>query len=115
RQRLGRGLGGRRRRSPRIRRRAWRRTAARNGNALWRQPGHVRANRQLQERPGARAGDPRTARPMSFSAYTISAAPLIPWWAIAALAGVAVLVLALGLWRRARGLAWRGAAIAILL
>ena len=31
------------------------------------------------------------------SAYTIAAAPLLPWWAIAALAGAAVLVLALGL------------------
>jgi hypothetical protein len=49
------------------------------------------------------------------SAYSIAFAPLIPWWPLAALAGLAVLVLALGLWRRARGLYWRGAAIAILL
>jgi hypothetical protein len=52
---------------------------------------------------------------MSFSAYTIAFAPLIPWRLIAVLAGIAVLVLALGAWRRARGLYWRGAAIAILL
>jgi len=52
---------------------------------------------------------------MSFSAYTIAAAPLIPWWAIAALAGVAALILALGLWQGARGVWWRGAAIAMLL
>jgi hypothetical protein len=52
---------------------------------------------------------------MSFSAYTIAAAPLVPWWAITALAGAGVLALTLGLWRRARGLAWRGGVIAILL
>jgi hypothetical protein len=51
---------------------------------------------------------------MSVSAYTIALAPLIPWPAVAALAGIAVLILALGMWRRARGLYWRGAAIAIL-
>jgi len=51
---------------------------------------------------------------MSFSAYTIAFAPLIPWWAVAALAGAALLILALGAWRRARGVAWRGAAAAIL-
>ena len=49
------------------------------------------------------------------SAYTIATAPFLPWWALAALAGAAVLVLALGLWRRARGVAWRGAAVAMLL
>jgi len=49
------------------------------------------------------------------SAYTIAAAPLLPWWAIAALAAAALVVLAIGLWRRAGGLAWRFAAIAMLL
>ena len=49
------------------------------------------------------------------NAYTVAAAPLLPWWAIAALGGAAVLVLALGLWRRARGTAWRGLALAMLL
>src|SRR3954452_7148371 len=49
------------------------------------------------------------------SAYTIAAAPLLPWWAIAALAGIAVLVLAIGAWRRARGVFWRAAALAMLL
>jgi hypothetical protein len=52
---------------------------------------------------------------MGGSAYTIAAAPLLPWWALAALAGAALLVLALGLWRRARGIAWRAAAAAMLL
>jgi hypothetical protein len=52
---------------------------------------------------------------MSVSTYTIAFAPLIPWRIIAILAAVAVLILALGAWRRARGLYWRGAAIAILL
>src|SRR5712691_3445130 len=49
------------------------------------------------------------------NAYTIATAPFLPWWAIAALAGAAVVVLALGMWRRARGVAWRGAAVAMLL
>lgn len=49
------------------------------------------------------------------SAYTIAAAPLLPWWGIAALAGIAVLVLVLGVWRRARGVFWRAAALAMLL
>jgi hypothetical protein len=49
------------------------------------------------------------------SAYTIAAAPLLPWWAIGALAGAALLVLALGLWRRARGVWWRSAVALMLL
>jgi hypothetical protein len=49
------------------------------------------------------------------SAYTLAAAPLLPWSAIAVLGGGAVLVLALGVWRRARGIVWRGAALAMLL
>src|SRR5919112_4004597 len=49
------------------------------------------------------------------SAYTIAAAPLLPWWAIAALAGIAVLILAIGAWRGARGIFWRLAALAMLL
>ncbi|HEX3538514.1 MAG TPA: hypothetical protein VHU15_17275 [Stellaceae bacterium] len=49
------------------------------------------------------------------SAYTVAVAPLLPWWAIGALTAAALVVLALGLWRRARGLAWRFAAIAMLL
>ncbi len=49
------------------------------------------------------------------SAYALATAPMLPWWAIAALAGAAMLVLAIGVWRRARGIAWRGAAVAMLL
>src|SRR5215208_8411387 len=49
------------------------------------------------------------------SAYTIATAPLLPWWAVALLAGIALLVLAIGAWRRARGLFWRFAALAMLL
>src|SRR5437588_9627711 len=49
------------------------------------------------------------------NAYTLAAAPLLPWWAIAALAGAAALVLALGLWRRAGGVWWRTAAVLMLL
>src|SRR6266849_2237046 len=49
------------------------------------------------------------------SAYALAAAPLLPWWAIAALAALALLVLAPGIWRRARGILWRGVAVAALL
>src|SRR3954447_11044721 len=49
------------------------------------------------------------------SAYTIAAAPLLPWWAVVSLAGIAILVLAIGAWRRARGIFWRMAALAMLL
>jgi uncharacterized membrane protein len=49
------------------------------------------------------------------SAYTLATAPLLPWWAIAVLAAACVLALALGAWRRARGVVWRGAALAMLL
>ena len=49
------------------------------------------------------------------SAYTLAAAPLLPWWAIAVLAAMGLLLLAFGLWRRARGVLWRGAALAMLL
>ncbi len=48
------------------------------------------------------------------SAYTIAAAPLLPWWAVAVLAGLAALALAYGVWRRARGTAWRAVALAML-
>ena len=36
--------------------------------------------------------------------------PALPWWAIAALAGLALLVAAFALWRGLRGWAWRGLA-----
>src|SRR5437868_7170487 len=52
---------------------------------------------------------------MMGSAYTIAVAPLVPWWAIGALGFAAILILALGVWRRAPGLAWRLLAIAALL
>ena len=49
------------------------------------------------------------------NAYTIAAAPLMAWWIIAALSAAAVLVLAVGLWRRAGGVWWRAAAVAMLI
>jgi hypothetical protein len=52
---------------------------------------------------------------MSASGYAIAFSPLVSWWAVAALGAAAVLILALGLWRRARGVVWRGLAVAILL
>jgi hypothetical protein len=52
---------------------------------------------------------------MTGSAYTIAAAPLLPWPAIAALGGACGLILAFGVVRRARGLMWRVIAVVILL
>jgi hypothetical protein len=52
---------------------------------------------------------------MSFSVYTVAFAPMIPWPAIAVFAMAGVLILALGAWRRGRGLVWRGVATAILI
>jgi hypothetical protein len=52
---------------------------------------------------------------MTASAYSLAAAPLLPWVMIAALGGACVLVLAIGILRRARGLLWRAIAVAILL
>src|SRR5258706_1978555 len=49
------------------------------------------------------------------SAYALATAPLLPWWMIALLAGAALLMLAPGIWRRARGIAWRAAAAAMVL
>ncbi len=51
---------------------------------------------------------------MSGAALSLAAAPLLPWPALSALAAAACLVLALGALRRARGLAWRALALAIL-
>jgi hypothetical protein len=52
---------------------------------------------------------------MMGSAFTVALAPLLPWWAIAALGTAALLIVALGVWRRARGLAWRVLALIALL
>jgi hypothetical protein len=49
------------------------------------------------------------------SAYTLAAAPLLPWWVVAVLTAAAALVLALGLWRRAGGVWWRAAVTLMLL
>ena len=47
--------------------------------------------------------------------WTLAFTPLVPWWAIGALAALAVPLLLFGLFRRARGVAWRTAALAIIL
>src|SRR5215472_13695254 len=52
---------------------------------------------------------------MTGSAYSIAAAPLLPWTAIAALGGACVLVIVFGIPRGARGLSWRAIALLILL
>jgi uncharacterized membrane protein len=51
---------------------------------------------------------------MNIGAYTIALAPLLPWLAIAVLGVAAIAVLALGAWRRARGILWRIAATALI-
>ncbi|HEY1795193.1 MAG TPA: hypothetical protein VGG57_03650 [Stellaceae bacterium] len=51
---------------------------------------------------------------MNIGAYTIALAPLLPWLAIAILGAAAIAVLAIGAWRRARGLFWRIAAVALI-
>ena len=45
---------------------------------------------------------------------SIAFTPMFPWPVLAALAALAALVLCYGLWRRANGLLWRGAALAAL-
>ena len=52
---------------------------------------------------------------MNIAGYSIATAPLLPWVAIAAFAAAALLILAFGAWRRARGLLWRFAALVVLL
>jgi hypothetical protein len=52
---------------------------------------------------------------MSGSAFTLATAPLLPWAVIALLGAACVLILGLGILRRARGLPWRAIAFAILL
>jgi hypothetical protein len=52
---------------------------------------------------------------MTIAGYSIATAPLLPWAAIIAFAALAVLLLAFGAWRRARGLVWRVLALALLL
>jgi len=46
---------------------------------------------------------------------TMQWAPLLPLWLIGGLAAVALLLLAVALWRRAAGVWWRGGAFAVLL
>jgi hypothetical protein len=52
---------------------------------------------------------------MTSIGWSIAAAPLLPWWALAVFAAAGAALLGLGLWRRAPGLGWRAAAIAVLL
>ena len=52
---------------------------------------------------------------MSGNAFSLAAAPLLPWYAIATLGGAGLLLLAFGVLRGARGVLWRMIAVAILL
>src|SRR5487761_805783 len=46
--------------------------------------------------------------------WSLATSPLLPWWAIAAFAAVALLLIAFGAWRRARGTALRLLAVLAL-
>ncbi len=48
------------------------------------------------------------------SDYSIAFLPLLPWWALAVLGGLALLLLAFALWRRARGTGWRALAFVLI-
>ena len=52
---------------------------------------------------------------MTVAGYSIATAPLLPWAAIIVFAVLGAILLAFGAWRRARGLVWRLAALAVLL
>jgi hypothetical protein len=52
---------------------------------------------------------------MTIAGYALAASPLLPWWAIAGFAALAVLALLFGVIRRARGTIWRLLATAVLL
>jgi hypothetical protein len=52
---------------------------------------------------------------MTIAGYSVATAPLLPWVAIAAFAGLGAALLAFGLWRRARGVTWRFGALLVLL
>ena len=52
---------------------------------------------------------------MTGNAFSLAAAPLLPWYAIAALGAAGLLLLAFGVLRGARGVLWRMIAVAILL
>ncbi|MBM3572419.1 MAG: hypothetical protein FJX52_08685 [Alphaproteobacteria bacterium] len=51
---------------------------------------------------------------MNLGAYAVAAAPLLPWWALIALAALIAAIVAFGAWRRARGTSWRALASLIL-
>ena len=91
---------------------AGRGAAARGRAPLRRQPRDVCADRQLQDRSGARAGFVGAAGPV-IDGTSLTFAPLLPLPLIALLAAAVVVVVALGLWRRARGIVWRAAMLGL--
>ena len=46
---------------------------------------------------------------------SIATSPLLPWWAVYAFGAAAVVLLAFGAWRHAKGVVWRLVALGILL
>jgi hypothetical protein len=49
------------------------------------------------------------------SGWGLAFAPMLPLWAVGAFVAAAVILLAIGVWRRARGLWWRAAGLILLL
>src|SRR5690348_9680275 len=39
--------------------------------------------------------------------WSLATSPLLPWWAIGAFVSAALVLIAFGAWRRARGIVWR--------
>jgi len=52
---------------------------------------------------------------MTAAGFSLAASPLLPWWGIGVFCGLALLALAFGAFRRARGTLWRLIATAVLL
>src|SRR5262249_28580547 len=95
---------------------AGRRDAARDGVPRRREHRDACHDRQLQGRPGASARHHAEAPAMNTtSAVSVAFDPLLPWWLLAVLGGVGLLLVLLSLRARARGTIWRFASVVVVL
>src|ERR1700691_4762473 len=78
-----------------------------------RQSRDVRADRQLQSRPGPRQGP--AGKALALNSWSIAFSPAWPLPLLAGLAALAIVVVGLTLWRRPRAAVWRALAGALLL
>src|SRR5271170_5376283 len=76
------------------------------GLSFRRQPGDVRADRQLQVRPGPRPLHPAEVGAMNL-AMNLAFAPLLPWLVLGPLIALAVLALVAAFAGNGRGRWWR--------